>query len=62
MPSPSVAPYSEVIPFGDGHGNMRSPPFFFFFGGYCAWGSASPQLLLSGDLACVVATCHAKIS
>ena len=35
--------------------------FFFFFGGYGAWGSTPLQLLLSGGMACVVATCHAKI-
>ena len=66
-----LLPYSEVVQFGDNHGNMRSPPFFsffsfflfffFFFGGYGAWGSTPLQLLLSGGMACVVATCHAKI-
>ena len=34
---------------------------FSFFGGYGAWGSTPLQLLLSGGMACVVATCHAKI-
>ena len=27
--------YSEVVQFGNGHGNMMGP---FFFGGYRAWG------------------------
>ena len=27
---PSAAPYSEVVQFGDGHGNMMSPSLFFF--------------------------------
>ena len=30
-----LPPYSEVVQFGDGHGNMMSP---FFFGSYGAWG------------------------
>ena len=38
------------------------PFFFFFFGSYGAWGSTPPQLLLNGGVACVVATCHARIS
>ena len=28
---PLAAPYSEVVQFGDGHGNMMSPSPFFFF-------------------------------
>ena len=35
---------------------------FFFRGGYGAWGSDPLHLLLSGGVACVVATFHAKIS
>ena len=59
-----LLPYSEVVRFGDGHGNMMSPPFFLFLflGGYGAWGFDPPHLLLNGGVACIVATCHAKIS
>ena len=28
---PLAAPYSDVVQFGDGHGNMMSPSLFFFF-------------------------------
>ena len=34
----------------------------FFFGGYGACGSAPQHLLLSGGVACDMATCHAQIS
>lgn len=36
-----------------------TPPLF---GGYDTWDSAPPQLLLSGGMACIMATCHIKIS
>ena len=53
-----LPPYSEVVQFGDGHGNMMSPCFFWQL-----WrlGFPPPQLLPNGNVACVVATCHAGI-
>jgi len=50
--------YSEVVQFGDGHGNMMGP--FFFWRLWCL-GFPPPQLFPNGDMACVVAICHAEI-
>ena len=57
---PSAAPYFEVVQFRDGHGMWWPPPPFFLRLWHIRF--PLPQLLPSGGMACVVATCHSRIS